>query len=74
MDYSKFYSEFAPRALNTIKYNFDLIQVQLDTFCSINSEIGNIRNLSEYIGMLQKILTLVLQMEEKDKLMGMKNV
>ena len=65
--YNKFYSDFTPRALNTIGIHFDLIQRKFDDYYTIQSEIGNIRLFAEYIDMLQKMFSLVQQMEGIDK-------
>ena len=57
--YEEFYKEFSSRALDTIRNRFDHIQNRID-----NHEIGY---FVEYLGMLQKVLTLVQQLEDNDR-------
>ena len=66
VEYNKFYSEFTPRALYTIWNIFDFIQAHVDTI-GVHDQVDNIRNSTQCIDMLQKIFTLVQQIEEKDK-------
>ena len=66
VDYNKFYSKFIQRALDTIGDKFDLIQNRIDNH-GVFSQIEKIRSITGYINMLQKIFTLVQQIEEKDK-------
>ena len=63
MDYNKFYSKFNS-SLNTIGDKFDLIQNRIDNNFS---QTENIRSITGYIDMLQKMLSLVQQLEEQDK-------
>ena len=66
VDYNKFYSKFIHRALDTTGDKFDLIQNCIDNH-GVFSQIEKIRSITGYIDMLQKIFTLVQQIEEKDK-------
>ena len=66
VDYNKFYSKFIQRALNTIGDKFDLIQNRVDNYGMV-SQIEMIRSITGYIDVLQKIFTLMQQIEEKDK-------
>ena len=66
VEYNKFYSEFTPRALYTIWNIFDFFQACVDHH-GVNDQMENIRNSTQCIDMLQKIFTLVQQIEEKDK-------
>ena len=66
VDYKKFYNEFIPRALNTIRDKFDFIQDRIDKHGMV-SQIENIRSVTGYIDMLQKMLILVQQIEMKDR-------
>ena len=66
VDYNKFYSKFIQRAVDTIGDKFDLIQNRIDNH-GVFSQIEKIRSITGYINMLQKIFTLVQQIEEKDK-------
>ena len=66
MDYNKFYSKFIQRALGTIGDKFDIIQDSIDNH-GVACQIEKIRIMTAYIDMLQKIFTLVQQIEAKDK-------
>ena len=66
VDYNEFYSKFIKRTLDTIRGKFDLIQNCIDNH-GVFSQIERIRDITGYIDMLQKIFTLVQQIEEKDK-------
>ena len=66
MDYNEFYSKFIQRALDTIRGKFDLIQNCIDDHGML-SQIERIRDITGNVDMLQKIFTLVQQIEEKDK-------
>ena len=66
VDYNKFYSKFIQRALDTIRDKFDFIQNHIDNH-GVFSQIEKIRSITGYIDMLQKIFTVVQQIEEKDK-------
>ena len=63
--YEGFYKEFSLRALDTIGNRFGHIQYRIDHLgMSCQTEIGN---FVEYMGMLQKVLTLVQQLEDNDR-------
>ena len=66
VDYNKFYSKFIHRALDTIGDKFDIIQNRIDNH-GVFSQIEKTRSITGYIDMLQKMLSLVQQIEEKDK-------
>ena len=66
VEYTKFYSEFTPRILCTIRYNLDFIQTQVEKY-GMHDQLYSMRCATPYIDMLQKIFTLVQQIEEKDK-------
>ena len=66
VDYNKFYSKFIQRALGTTGDKFDIIQDSIDNH-GMGCQIENIRSITEYIDLLQKMLSLVQQIEEKDK-------
>ena len=63
VDYNKFYSKFYS-SLNTIGDKFDLIQKRIDNNFS---QTEKIRSTTGYIDMLQKMHSLVQQLEEQDK-------
>ena len=63
VDYSKFYSKFNPRALNVIMDEFEGIQDVLDNF-SMGMEMDRIRQLAEYVDDLQKMFTVIQQIED----------
>ena len=63
VDYSKFYSKFNPRALNVIMDEFEGIQDVLDNF-SMGIEMDRIRQLAEYVDDLQKMFTVMQQIED----------
>ena len=63
VDYSKFYSKFNPRALNVIMDEFEGIQDVLDNF-SMGMEMDRIRQLAEYVDDLQKMFTVMQQIED----------
>ena len=63
--YEEFHKEFSLRALDTIGNRFDHIQYLIDNQgVSCQTEIGN---FVKYMGMLQKVLTLVQQLEDNDR-------
>ena len=66
VDYNKFYSKFIQRALDTIGNKFAIIQNRIDNH-GVFSQIEKIRSITGYIDMLQKMLSLVQQIEEQDK-------
>ena len=66
VDYNKFYSKFIQRSLDTIGDKFDMIQNRIDNH-GVFSQIEKIRSITGYIDKLQKMLSLVQQIEEKDK-------
>ena len=66
VDYNKFYSKFIQKALDTIRKKFDLIQHHIGNGL-FHWHIEKIRIMNEYIDMLQRIFTLVQQIEVKDK-------
>ena len=63
VDYSKFYSKFNPRASNVIMDEFEGIQDVLDNF-SMGMEMDRIRQLAEYVDDLQKMFTVMQQIED----------
>ena len=65
VDYKEFYSEFSLRAMDTINDHFNWIQGSIGKH-GINYNSENFRNFVEYMGMLQKVLTLVQQLEDND--------
>ena len=64
--YNKLYSTFSQRALDTIRNQFAIIHNWIDDH-GMFSQTERIRLTTGYIDMLQKIFTLVQQIEEKDK-------
>ena len=62
---SEYHSEFTLRVHNTLSYNLDFIQTHVENY-GIQDQINNIRSVTQYIDMLQKMLTLGQQMEEQD--------
>ena len=66
VDYNKFYSKFIQRALYTIGNKFDIIQNCVDKH-GVLSQIEKIRSMTEYMGMLQKVLTLLQQLGDNDR-------
>ena len=66
MDYNQFYGKFIQKALDTNGNKFDLIQNRIDNH-GVSHQTEMIRSFMGYIDMLQKIFTLVQQIEEKDK-------
>ena len=66
VDYREFYSEFSLRAMDTITNHFNWLQCSIDKH-GINYNSENCRNFVEYMGMLQKVLTLVWQLEDNDR-------
>ena len=66
--YEEFYKEFSLKAMDTIDDHFNQLQGISDRHginLAINSE--DFRNFVEYVGMLQKVLTLVQQLEDNDR-------
>ena len=66
VDYNEFYSRFSLTALDTIDDHFNWLQGSISRH-SINFNSENFRNFVEYMGMLQKLLTLVRQLEDNDR-------
>ena len=66
VDYKEFYSEFSLRAMDTINDHFNWLQGSIGKH-GINYSSENFRNFVEYMGMLQKVLTLVQQLEDNDR-------
>ena len=62
VDYKEFYSRFSLAALDTIDAHFNWLQGSIGRH-GINYNSENFRNFVEYMGMLQKVLTLVQQLE-----------
>ena len=62
VDYQEFYSRFSLTALDTINDHFNWLQSSIGRH-GINYNSKNFRNFVEYMGMLQKVLTLVQQLE-----------
>ena len=62
---SEYHSEFSLRVHNTLSYNLDFIQTHVENY-GMQDQINNIRSVTQYIDMLQKMLTLGQQMEEQD--------
>ena len=62
--YKEFHKEFSLRALDTIGNRFDRIQNRIDLGVPCQTEIAH---FVEYMGMLQKVLTLVQQLEDNDR-------
>ena len=50
----------------TISYSLDFIQTHVENY-GMPDQINNIRSITGYIDMLQKMLSLVQQIEEQDK-------
>ena len=67
VDYNKFYREFSLRAMDTISDKFNQVQDSIGKNYFLNYNLDYYRNFVEYMNMLQKIFTLVQQIEEKDK-------
>ena len=66
VDYKEFYSRFSLMALDTIDDHFSWLQGSIGKH-GINYNSENFRNFVEYMGMLQKVLTLVQQLEDNDR-------
>ena len=66
VDYKEFYSRFYLAALDTIDAHFNWLQGSIGRH-GINYNSENFRNFVEYMGMLQKVLTLVQQLEDNDR-------
>ena len=66
VDYQEFYSRFSLTALDTINDHFNWLQGSIGRH-GINYNSENFRNFVEYMGMLQKVLTLVQQSEDNDR-------
>ena len=66
VDYQEFYSRFSLTALDTIDDHFNWLQGSIGRL-GINYNSENFRNFVEYMGMLQKVLTLVQQLEDNDR-------
>ena len=66
VDYNKLYSKFIQRALDTIGDKFNWLQDCIARH-GVNYNSKNFRNFVEYMGMLQKVLTLVQQLEDNDR-------
>ena len=66
VDYQEFYSRFSLKALDTIDDCVTQLQGSIGMHGMVchSSEIGN---FVEYMGMLQKVLTLVQQLEDNDR-------
>ena len=64
--YEEFHKEFSLRALDTIGNKFDHIQNRMD-HQGLSYQTEMIRSVTEYMGMLQYVLTLVQQLEDNDK-------
>ena len=69
---SEYRSEFTLRVHNTLSHNLDFIQTHIENH-GMQDQINNIRNVTQYINMLQKTLTLGQQMEEQDNREKIKN-
>ena len=65
VDYQEFYSRFLT-ALDTIDDRFNWLQGSIGRY-GINYNSKNFRNFVEYMGILQKVLTLVRQLEDNDR-------
>ena len=66
VDYGELYSRFSLTVLDTINDHFNWLQGSIGRHGkNFNSE--NFRNFVEYMGMLQKVLTLVQQLEDNDR-------
>ena len=66
VDYKEFYSRFSLTALDTIDDHFSWLQGSIGKH-GINYNSKNFRNFVEYMGMLQKVLTLEQQLEDNDR-------
>ena len=66
VDYKEFYITFSLMALDTIDDHFNWLQGSIGKH-GINYNSENFRSLVEYMGMLQKVLTLVQQLEDNDR-------
>ena len=66
VDYQEFYSRFSLTALDKINDHFNWLQGSIGRH-GINYNSENFRNFVEYMGMLQKVLTLVQQLEDNDR-------
>ena len=66
VDYQEFYSRFSLTALDTIDDHFNWLQGSIGKH-GINYNSENFRHFVEYMGMLQKVLTLVQQLEDNDR-------
>ena len=67
VDYNKFYKEFSLRAMDTISDKFNQLQDSIGKHGLRNYKHGYCRNFVEYMGMLQKVLILVQQLEDNDR-------
>ena len=66
VDYKEFYGRFSLTTLDTIDEHFSWLQGSIGKH-GINYNSENFRNFVEYMGMLQKVLTLVQQLEDNDR-------
>ena len=66
VDYQEFYSRFSLTALDTMDDHFNWLQGSIGRH-GINYNSENFRNFVEYMSMLQKVLTLVQQLEDNDR-------
>ena len=66
VDYQEFYSRFSLMALDTIDDQFKQLQGSISCRGMIKHSI-EFRNFAEYMDMLQKVLTLVQQLEDNDR-------
>ena len=66
VDYKEFYSRFSLTALDTIDDHFNWLQGSIGRH-GINYNSENFRSFVEYMGMLQKVVTLVQQLEDNDR-------
>ena len=67
VDYKEFYSEFSLRAMDTISGQFNQLQRGICRHSMNRAHSDNCRNFVEYMSMLQKVLTLVQQLEDNDR-------
>ena len=59
-----FYSNVAPRVLNTIMDEFEVIQNMIDGMSGLSMEIQSVKHLAAYVDALHKTLTMVQQLED----------
>ena len=67
VDYNKFYKEFSLRAMDTISDKFNQLQDSIGKHGFINYNRDYCRNFVEYMGVLQKVLTLAHQLEDNNR-------